>query len=116
MAGGWGSPRGVSAASLPLQAQPHAGGFPTAPCTLAAGGAVEDGFSLPFGWTPSGQAQRLPSAPGEPRPGGRGSSRPAKTAAPDARCPTGSRRVHEIVRFPTEKLTPDQERSLMFMQ
>ncbi|NP_001301115.1 myeloperoxidase precursor [Capra hircus] len=51
----------------------------------------EDGFSLPFGWTPGVKRSGFP--------------------VPLARAVS-----NEIVRFPTEKLTPDQERSLMFMQ
>ncbi|KAK2496651.1 hypothetical protein MC885_013247 [Smutsia gigantea] len=51
----------------------------------------EDGVSLPFGWTP-----------GVKRSG---------FEVPLARAVSNA-----IVRFPTEQLTPDQERSLMFMQ
>ncbi|XP_007956202.1 myeloperoxidase [Orycteropus afer afer] len=51
----------------------------------------EDGFSLPFGWTPGVKRGGFP--------------------VPLARAVS-----NEIVRFPTEQLTPDQERALMFMQ
>ncbi|XP_061031248.1 myeloperoxidase [Eubalaena glacialis] len=51
----------------------------------------EDGFSLPFGWTPGVKRNGFP--------------------VPLARAVSNA-----IVRFPTENLTPDQERSLMFMQ
>ncbi|XP_036196424.1 myeloperoxidase [Myotis myotis] len=51
----------------------------------------EDGVSLPYGWTPGVK---------------RGGSR-----VPLARAVSNA-----IVRFPTEQLTPDQDRSLLFMQ
>ncbi|XP_006833700.1 PREDICTED: myeloperoxidase [Chrysochloris asiatica] len=51
----------------------------------------EDGFSLPYGWTPGVKRNGFP--------------------VPLARAVSNA-----IVRFPTEQLTPDQERSLMFMQ
>ncbi|XP_012861214.2 myeloperoxidase [Echinops telfairi] len=51
----------------------------------------EDGFSLPFGWTPGVNRSGFP--------------------VPLARAVSNA-----IVRFPTEQLTPDQQRSLMFMQ
>ncbi|XP_048222490.1 myeloperoxidase [Perognathus longimembris pacificus] len=51
----------------------------------------EDGVSLPFGWTPGVKRG--------------GFSVPLARAVSNA-----------IVRFPTEQLTPDQERALMFMQ
>eukprot|EP00069_Balaena_mysticetus_P000451 bmy_03552T0 len=51
----------------------------------------EDGFSLPFGWTPGVKRNGFPVS--------------LARAVSNA-----------IVRFPTENLTPDQERSLMFMQ
>ncbi|XP_058416562.1 myeloperoxidase [Diceros bicornis minor] len=51
----------------------------------------EDGFSLPFGWTPGVKRGGFP--------------------VPLARAVSNA-----IVRFPTEQLTPDQERSLLFMQ
>ncbi|XP_045344205.1 myeloperoxidase isoform X1 [Leopardus geoffroyi] len=51
----------------------------------------EDGFSLPFGWTPGVKRGGFP--------------------VPLARAVSNA-----IVRFPTEQLTPDQERSLMFVQ
>uniref|UniRef100_A0A8C5XEQ0 Myeloperoxidase n=2 Tax=Microcebus murinus TaxID=30608 RepID=A0A8C5XEQ0_MICMU len=51
----------------------------------------EDGFSLPFGWTAGVKRNGF--------------------AVPLARAVSNA-----IVRFPTEQLTPDQERSLMFMQ
>ncbi|XP_074198835.1 myeloperoxidase isoform X3 [Camelus bactrianus] len=51
----------------------------------------EDGFSLPFGWTPGVKRN--------------GFQVPLTRAV-----------SNDIVRFPTDQLTPDQERSLMFMQ
>nr|3F9P_A Chain A, Myeloperoxidase [Homo sapiens]3F9P_B Chain B, Myeloperoxidase [Homo sapiens]3ZS1_A Chain A, MYELOPEROXIDASE LIGHT CHAIN [Homo sapiens]3ZS1_B Chain B, MYELOPEROXIDASE LIGHT CHAIN [Homo sapiens]4EJX_B Chain B, Myeloperoxidase light chain [Homo sapiens]7QZR_A Chain A, Myeloperoxidase light chain [Homo sapiens]7QZR_C Chain C, Myeloperoxidase light chain [Homo sapiens] len=51
----------------------------------------EDGFSLPYGWTPGVKRNGFPVAL-------------ARAVS------------NEIVRFPTDQLTPDQERSLMFMQ
>uniref|UniRef100_G3SQS7 Myeloperoxidase n=1 Tax=Loxodonta africana TaxID=9785 RepID=G3SQS7_LOXAF len=51
----------------------------------------EDGFSLPFGWTPGVKRGGFPV--------------PLTRAVSNA-----------IVRFPTEQLTPDRERALMFMQ
>uniref|UniRef100_A0A8P0NIV3 Myeloperoxidase n=1 Tax=Canis lupus familiaris TaxID=9615 RepID=A0A8P0NIV3_CANLF len=51
----------------------------------------EDGFSLPYGWTPGVKRSGFP--------------------VPLARAVSNA-----IVRFPTEQLTPDQERSLLFMQ
>uniref|UniRef100_A0A8D1AZ72 Myeloperoxidase n=1 Tax=Sus scrofa TaxID=9823 RepID=A0A8D1AZ72_PIG len=51
----------------------------------------EDGHSLPFGWTPGVKRNGFP--------------------VPLARAVSNA-----IVRFPTEQLTPDQERSLLFMQ
>ncbi|KAM5216021.1 myeloperoxidase isoform 1-T1 [Hipposideros larvatus] len=51
----------------------------------------EDGFSLPYGWTPGVKRGGFP--------------------VPLARAVSNA-----IVRFPTEQLTPDQERSLLFMQ
>ncbi|XP_075415397.1 myeloperoxidase [Tenrec ecaudatus] len=51
----------------------------------------EDGFSLPFGWTRGVNRNGFP--------------------VPLARAVSNA-----IVRFPTEQLTPDQQRSLMFMQ
>ncbi|XP_036735606.2 myeloperoxidase [Manis pentadactyla] len=51
----------------------------------------EDGVSLPFGWTPGVRRSGF-------------------------RVPLARAVSNDIVRFPTEQLTPDQERSLMFMQ
>ncbi|XP_012300917.2 myeloperoxidase isoform X1 [Aotus nancymaae] len=51
----------------------------------------EDGFSLPYGWTPGVKRNGFP--------------------VPLARAVS-----NEIVRFPNDQLTSDQERSLMFMQ
>ncbi|XP_006889510.1 PREDICTED: myeloperoxidase [Elephantulus edwardii] len=51
----------------------------------------EDGFSLPYGWTAGVKRDGFP--------------------VPLARAVSNA-----IVRFPTEQLTPDQDRSLMFMQ
>ncbi|XP_054441517.1 myeloperoxidase [Pteronotus mesoamericanus] len=51
----------------------------------------EDGFSLPYGWTPGVKRSGFP--------------------VPLARAVSNA-----IVRFPTAQLTPDQQRSLLFMQ
>ena len=97
-----------------LQAQPHSGGFQPPLCTLAAGG-VRGWLLAALRLDAPGQAQRLPSSPGESQPGGgraaRPRQRPLTPGVPQARAVS-----NEIVRFPTEKLTPDQQRSLMFMQ
>ncbi|KAM9208871.1 myeloperoxidase [Dugong dugon] len=51
----------------------------------------EDGFSLPYGWTPGVKRGGFP-------------------------VPLTRAVSNEIVRFPTEQLTPDPQRSLLFMQ
>lgn len=51
----------------------------------------EDGFSLPYGWTPAVKRNGF-------------------------RVPLARAVSNAIVRFPTEQLTPDKERSLLFMQ
>lgn len=85
----------------------------------------EDGFSLPYGWTPGVKRGGFPVplvsagrrgvggwAGGEARPGGaRVPRRPLTHRVPQARAVSNA-----IVRFPTDQLTPDQERSLLFMQ
>ncbi|KAK2111296.1 hypothetical protein P7K49_011042 [Saguinus oedipus] len=73
----------------------------------------EDGFSLPYGWTSGVKRNGFPvplvSACGQR---GRGPAMaPADLCVPQARAVSNA-----IVRFPTDQLTPDQERSLMFMQ
>lgn len=85
----------------------------------------EDGSSLPYGWTPGVKRGGFPvplvSAGRRWRVGG-GALGPAPRRARGPRCPLTlcvpqARAVsNAIVRFPTEQLTPDQERSLLFMQ